>query len=123
MTAPSLPGRTDPSLSGGTSPSGGDFSSGGTSSLLGGTPSLLRGTLTEGELSSSASVTSSLELISQSPWPVASQGGDLLGQQTVTPPCFPIAGDEKLGPRHLDRKFLITSGFEASVSCKKTNSA
>ena len=84
MTAPSLPGRTDPSLSGGTSPSGGDFSSGGTSSLLGRTPSSLsRGTLTEGELSSSASVTSSLELISQSPWPVGSQGGDLLGQQTV----------------------------------------
>ena len=81
MTAPSLPGRTDPSLSGGDfSFGGGDFSSGGTSSLLGGTPSSLsRGTLTEGELSSSASVTSSLELISQSPWPVGSQGGGSVG--------------------------------------------
>ena len=79
MTAPSLPGRTDPSLSGGgLLLRGGDFSSGGTSSLLGGTPSSLsRGTLTEGELSSSASVTSSLELISQSPWPVGSQGGGI----------------------------------------------
>ena len=41
----------------------------------------------------------------------------------ATPPCLPIAGDQKLGPRHLERKLLITSGFEASVSCKKTNSA
>ena len=92
MTSLSLPGRTDPSLSGGTSPSGGTSLSGGTSSLSGGAPSsrsggtpssLSRGTLTEGELSSSASVTSSLELISQSAWSVGSQGGDLLGQQTV----------------------------------------
>lgn len=47
------------------------------------TSSLSRGTLTEGELSSSALVTSSLELISQSAWSVGSQGGDPLGQQTV----------------------------------------
>lgn len=41
----------------------------------------------------------------------------------ATPPRLPTTEDQKLGPRHLDRKFVITSGFDPSISCKKkTNS-
>ena len=47
----------------------------------------------------------------------------VLDIRVATPPCFPIAGDQKLCPFHSEDSELITFSLATSVSCRSQISA